>query len=118
MSNRLDEIRTRARSATLPPWVRHHVSASGHKYSTCEIPGLGFREDSTTTWDDLLSSDQSFIAHAREDIPYLLARVERLGKALRTISLAHADDDHAIHEIYMAGGMLAFIADAQEPDNV
>ena len=56
MTDRLEEIRSRAEAATPGPW---------------EI-GVTYNHGRNAT----------FIAHAREDIPYLLAEVERLQKDL------------------------------------
>lgn len=87
--SRLDEIRAREQAATNGPWeayddwydgplcaVRTSVGGTeGHVASTAVDP--------TRDSYDSERSNAQFIAHAREDIPWLLATVERLTHELR-----------------------------------
>ena len=81
MTDRLDEIRARAEAATPGPWAAEReddyewIVVGGTYEPDCRyvIADCGF---------DSPQSNATFIAHAREDIPYLLAEVERLRAAL------------------------------------
>ena len=66
----LAAIRARAEAATPGPW---HDDQDGMVYSTCQ-PGCAVVINDI----DLAVEDAEFIAHAREDIPALVAEVERL----------------------------------------
>lgn len=78
----LDEIKAREQAATPGPWYT----------------------DGWALWDDDLNEfvelhdtdpDAQFLAHARTDIPALLAEVERLTKE-------YNDQDNAHHDLFMA----------------
>ena len=75
---RIEEIRERTAKATKGPWVVRRMNKFGKEYAISEIPGLGFRDNGTTSYDYLNSADHAFIAHCREDVPFLLSEVERL----------------------------------------
>ena len=79
MTDRLDEIRARAEAATPGPWGQGNIN-SGDGISLLDVYSehAGYVKVASV-WD---SEDRDFIAHAREDIPYLLAEVERLRAAL------------------------------------
>lgn len=77
----LDAIKTRAKAATPGPWevnllhnsyARVIVQGTAHK-NTVGIAGIGHTEIGAE-----IGKDASFIACAREDIPALIAEVERL----------------------------------------
>lgn len=72
----LDEIRARAEAATPGPW-KYDLCDWGKRTSCAVRHGghliIGFD-------GGLRENDASFIAHARNDIPSLLAEVERLSK--------------------------------------
>lgn len=69
--SRLDEIRERLEAANPGPW---EVVDSRN--------GLGFgivSNDSSAEWAGAIwRAEAEFIAHAREDIPFLLGEIERL----------------------------------------
>jgi len=78
----LDEIKARCDAATPGPWVEERDEDSLQAIVSGE-------EDVIGAWCDpgggdfgpaISDEDASFIAHAREDIPALLAEVERLRK--------------------------------------
>ena len=101
MTDRLDEIRSRAEAATPGPWT---IEPLDRKYYGTEIldgnaellftiwreneSGPSVREiersglDGDFDWSHMELADDyadaTFIAHAREDIPYLLAENEQL----------------------------------------
>lgn len=83
----LDEIRTRVERATPGPWRawiegRDHTSGSSFIMTGCE----GARgEDIELTGAS--ESDFDFIANAREDVPKLLAEIERLRALVRVPDL-------------------------------
>lgn len=84
--SRLDEIRARADAATPGPWLLHKnggeleiVDASG---ATSDASDIAFMHVHAEKEDWALPGtgydNAEFIAHAREDIPYLLSEIERL----------------------------------------
>jgi hypothetical protein len=87
----LDEIKRRLRKTTIAPWVasiegRDHESGS-HFIMTGIPPGENIwqekrREDFEISGATI--ADLDFIAHARQDIPALIAEVERLQKLLNS----------------------------------
>ena len=74
---RLEEIRERAEKATAGPW----------KYNDnvyCADRGICW--DGDLEYDHIIKyEDGDFISHAREDIPYLLDRLEKAEAVLREI---------------------------------
>lgn len=93
MTARLAEIRARAEAATPGPWEHEYderdawrVFGNPAMLTTVLTPGIPPRY-----------SDAAFIAHAREDIPFLLAEVERLREGLREIAKVTKDyDSHTV----------------------
>lgn len=75
----LDEVKERCEKATPGPW-KHFVTES----FSANVVGDGWvvaRCETFSTGQEL--ADAKFIAHARGDIPRLLAIVERLGEYAR-----------------------------------
>jgi hypothetical protein len=82
----LEVIRKRAEEATPGPWkcggdkfgdiVVYSPECRGFHNNGGEVAGLNYGSD----------PDAGFIAHAREDVPKLLAEIERLRRALEEIS--------------------------------
>lgn len=75
--SRVEEIRKRCEAATSGPWEIHRMfrqvwSPKTQLFVSCEADG---EED----------PDANFIAHSREDVPYLLALIEKDEAALRQI---------------------------------
>jgi hypothetical protein len=67
------EIQQRAEKATTGPWKKYRVDKEDLK---CSITGKLFEyEAKVIEADYLLSDDAEFIAHARQDIPSLLAHI-------------------------------------------
>lgn len=87
---RLSEITARVEAATAGPWRSRvngqkpykHVAFSAHR-------------DEMYTTSPLDAGDSDFIAHAREDVPYLLAEVARLRGALEDIAMDIESDSRA-----------------------
>ncbi|WP_329330844.1 hypothetical protein OIU81_03275 [Streptomyces sp. NBC_01454] len=88
MSDRLTEIAARAAAATPGPWTVHE-----------EWPGSVFHGGEPNllpiarTTGRMAEANERFIAHAREDVPWLLAEVERL----RTVIAALAEGTETLH---------------------
>lgn len=77
-TDRLAEIKARAEKATMGPW--------GPYDNYVVIPGVGAVEFETgNPFVGDSSHDTHFVAHAREDVPYLLARVAALEAELSRI---------------------------------
>ena len=100
------EIRHRAAAATPGPW---HLEHSPDSYGCVTIGDYGWVAPGPATPEYDVDSDQGrsdaeFIAHAREDLPALLAEVDRLrtelagrpteGHVLRQAAAALEEDDH------------------------
>lgn len=81
----LDAIEARANAATEGPWWRRegHAEIDGQNYAEVLIPGRvecgSYCYGGTSTIEgDRLDADLAFIAHARADVPDLVAEVRRL----------------------------------------
>lgn len=95
-AEKLNEIKERAEKATSGPWLALYEGTNAEIYSTktaediCEI----------TAKDEYHAEDAEFISNAREDVPALVAEVERLQAQLEKceglLSWAHdvLDDVH------------------------
>lgn len=106
----LDAIEARANAATEGPWWRRegHAEINGQNYAEVLIPGrvecgsycYGGR---STIEGDRLDADLAFIAHARADVPDLVAEVRRLRESLdegfAAIALAGAEIERASVEV-------------------
>lgn len=81
MTKRLQEIRERESKATAGPWVTDDVArvGVGEPYG----PFLATCKPSVHDWPvrQQEQDDAEFIAHAREDVPWLLSEMERLETA-------------------------------------
>lgn len=70
----LSEIEARAKAATPGPWVSFDVDRDG---TTVETSAGEILMGSLGS-PDATSADTEFVAHAREDVPALVAEVRRL----------------------------------------
>lgn len=71
----LEAIKARCEAATPGPWVNtggRFPKINGGPIGGCDVATLFFAD----------GADAAFIAHAREDVPALVAEVERLQKAV------------------------------------
>lgn len=77
---RLEEIEARAKAATPGPWTI--FARSKRAVRAIWLTRLNRDGDSVWTWPGFVQTsfehDADFIAHARQDIPDLLAEIERL----------------------------------------
>jgi hypothetical protein len=86
--SRLEEIQARAEAATEGPWsIWHDLDHQGFKTvgdaeSYQEVLETGETDESNPTAHVYTEHDAEFIAHAREDAPWLIRRVQRLVRAL------------------------------------
>lgn len=87
----LDEIRDRVNRASVGPWHTEpwNTLANGYLYGPAKIhwhkqPDTGLMKCFPPT--SFRYEDAEFIAHARQDIPLLLAEIERLKNEMRSIS--------------------------------
>ncbi len=79
-SSRLAAIKARCEAATPGPWKDEYAELEGFASI--------LRHDGTD-WHQVCDADQHdrpFIAHARSDVPWLLAEIERLEAALQEIA--------------------------------
>lgn len=98
---RLDEIRERAEAATEGPWRSHDFGHAGEEEPSSIVVHVGrfdhsdlLTYDTETAvaymprWERQESDNATFIAHARTDVPDLLAEVDRLTAELATARAA------------------------------
>jgi hypothetical protein len=89
--DRLAEIEARVAAATEGPWTsrvidqRQYVMGPG-----ASVALTGYVDDEDVPFDDV-AADATFIAHARQDVPWLIAQVRARDEALTTPSRM-ADD--------------------------
>ena len=88
MTDRLDEIRARAEAATPGPWRELDAAYGMIVHDT----GPDSAQIVVLADHRFGGPDSTFIAHAREDIPYLLAEVERLRMAMAEAGLVWDPD--------------------------
>lgn len=91
MSERLAEIRARCDKATAGPWTVR-ARAPYHEcdviYHECDVRGP---ERGLFGGQFAKTVDAAFIAHAREDVPYLLAEIDRLRSELEAAKATSTD---------------------------
>jgi hypothetical protein len=85
VSARIGEIAKRCEAATEGPW-KSRKSVHGKRYRYVEID----KSDEYTTCE-MKPCDSDFIAHAREDIPYLLSLVAQYQQARAIVDEQAAD---------------------------
>lgn len=77
--DRAAQIRARAEAATDGPWESDSADPSIWSPDVIVIGNYTRADDyNSAAWEDATEADREFIAHARSDIPWLLAEVERL----------------------------------------
>ncbi len=82
----LDAIQTRATMATRGPW---HVEWDGTGYPQRVLNDAAVLVAETCTGPEWPPTDAEFIAHARDDIPALLAQVEYLRGRIERVLERH-----------------------------
>lgn len=85
--SRLEEIKARCEKATLGPWSNAHTITGSDPEDTRECDLLVYKQHglgdpqflvATTEKGPQNFENMEFIAHSREDIPYLLGIIEKL----------------------------------------
>jgi hypothetical protein len=86
----LDEIKMRCEAASIAPWVSFIEGRDCESGSSFIMTGIAKGEDiwGENRGEDIYltgatNADMDFIAHARQDIPKLIAEIERLRKLLK-----------------------------------
>ena len=102
MTDRLEEIRQRAEAATPGPWVAYGNTVDQEKTGWHQVVGTELTGLPYMTYERLTTKneDATFIAHAREDIPYLLAEAERLRIALASVGYRLTRNDDGSDHVY------------------
>lgn len=95
---RLAEVKARAEAATPGPW--HHDRVDFDSGMTLyEIWGGKYREHGWLAHVEDNKPNADFISHARQDIPELLAEVERLREQVASLEHAYKDSRERIREM-------------------
>ena len=86
---RLDEIRAREQAATKGPWGVGEDSESSRAWFTRPFPEFK-GNDGRPIHLSITPAETEFIAHAREDVPWLLDLVRRQAAALAAVEVQAA----------------------------
>jgi hypothetical protein len=110
-ADELEAIRKRAEAATEGPWGWAKFALDDDDWDT-EMPWLGNATEAVMDFGDCEqyyptqgtppnSADAEFIAHAREDVPKLLAEIERLKEIANILCVElHRAGETIIYEFY------------------
>jgi hypothetical protein len=86
----LEEITARCNATTIAPWVSFIEGRDCESGSSFIMTGIAKGENiwGSTRGEDIYltgatNADMDFIAHARQDIPMLIAEIKRLQKLLK-----------------------------------
>jgi hypothetical protein len=85
-ADRLAAIKARAEAASIGPWTDDGGTVSAPNRPPNVGPPFGLTEVVEWVMND---ADRAFITHAREDVPWLVAQVERYRSALWHIQQLH-----------------------------
>lgn len=101
-NERLAVIKARAEAATPGPWERNHLAGRPERevFAGNDLIGdfgVGGWEDDKGA--DRVESNANFIANARQDIPELIAEVERLREHIASLEHAYKDSRERIREM-------------------
>lgn len=106
----LDEIRERAEKATKGPWFVekfYHEEQEYQEYiksaAVVHDNGTSLRVITRNDWSNPVVTDLEFIAHAREDVPRLLAYIDKLHEALVLFETDECLNGGSFQCIYEAG---------------
>jgi len=78
----LKEIQLRCDAATRAPWVSYVEGRDHTSGSDFIMTGQGEHRGEDIELAGATTADQDFIAHARQDVPRLLAEIQRLKEKL------------------------------------
>jgi len=119
-NERLAEIRERCEAATPEPWVIRQCGETGelfvaYRWDDGEDSGL------FNMCQDIEKTDATFIAHAREDVPALLAEIDRLRARERKYNLMLLEQLQKVYSegtgpdtLYFSDGLQTSVAIIQE----
>ena len=79
----IDEIKKRCHAASSGPWVSYIEGRDHTSGSDFIMTGEGDNRGEDIELTGATTADQDFIAHARQDIPVLIAEIERLRDLLK-----------------------------------
>ncbi|WP_322076694.1 hypothetical protein [Burkholderia cepacia] len=79
---KLNEIEARCKAATPGPWVSYVEGRDHESGSNFIMTGPEGRRSDDIELSGATIADQDFIAHARQDIPLLVAEIRRLREML------------------------------------
>ncbi len=91
----IDAIRKRAEEATEGPWW-----ASEGLYVVNNLTGDSYEWDADFVAETERESDADFIAHAREDIPKLLAEIERISSVYKRLSEYYTHANGLLEDVH------------------
>lgn len=99
--SRIDEIKARTNEATLGPWT---VKPDIRPDIVCNIGGgyFGYGHIASMTKYELNQEDAEFIAHAREDIPLLLAMIDAMQETIAGLTKEVQNKSEAFEEYLKA----------------
>lgn len=81
-TERLEEIKRREQAASKGPWARDKSDHTGSQVIARGNHVIGWHHRHGRQIDSQVVNDWEFMAHARQDVPDLVAEVERLKKVL------------------------------------
>jgi len=99
---RLAEIKARVEAATPGPWERNNLAGRPERevfagdYLIGDFGVGGWKDDEGA---DRVEINADFIAHARQDIPGLLAEVQRLREHVASLEQGYKDSRERIREM-------------------
>lgn len=101
----LDDIQARADAATEGPWTAHTAGERGgdHWYICDEGESIAHVSANDGVNEDQREPDAEFIAHAREDVPALIARVRELETKNTTLGVERARLHDALDRVASYG---------------
>jgi hypothetical protein len=113
-TNDLDAIETRAAAATEGPWIEEHSAEAG----SCVIPhdAESTREAVARTFLYESVADAEFIAHARTDVPALVAEIRELREWQRAVAVGtgYANEVGGMVEIAPADVIVEAVRTAEQ----
>lgn len=104
-TQRIAEIKERVASTTAGPWITHPTPNGQDGWPTCTViactaRGKGNAVYATPQGGSFPGADKDFIAHARQDIPWLVEQLEELERESNTLAAnnAHLQSECAAFE--------------------
>jgi hypothetical protein len=89
--SRLDEISERVLAADAPPWTIAPVRQEGKPPSWTKVYGPRMKQCEFDAWGPKAEENARFLAHAREDVPWLLTLVAELKAEISNLEADRLD---------------------------